>query len=194
MSGSTQAKKAQRSSIVISPYIERMYGKYLDGIQTERSKGHEANAVTVQQYAYYLTELKAGNLANTEEQYINQKKNPNRYIVNMSRKISPTQIRYITSVEKEIRQYSEITQSRLREAYASDDMLAKHFEKYGNNPAKLRKRLASDEAFKNAYIKALASVKKPGTTTRKIIKKNGTEELYEGEESGLNAWVSLDSP
>ena len=47
-----------------------------------------------------------------------------------------------------------------------------------------------DSAAREAYIKALASVKKPGTYVEKqIVKRGGKIEIYEGEEKGLDAWI-----
>ena len=47
-----------------------------------------------------------------------------------------------------------------------------------------------DSAAREAYTKAISKVKKPGTyTEKKIVRKNGRVDIYEGEEQGLDAWV-----
>ena len=52
-----------------------------------------------------------------------------------------------------------------------------------------------DSAAREAYIKVISKVKKPGTyTERKLVRKNGRVDIYEGEEQGLDAWVVPDSP
>ena len=60
---------------------------------------------------------------------------------------------------------------------------------------KLRKILNQDSAAREAYTKVISKVKKPGTyTEKKIVRKNGRVDIYEGEEQGLDAWVVPDSP
>ena len=121
-------------------------------------------------------------------------KNPNRVLVNMSRKYSTRQTSYFMKVGREIRSYSEESSQRFEAAISSDPLLAR-YGKDLKNPVKLRKILNQDSAAREAYIKVISKVKKPGTyTEKKIVRKNGRVDIYEGEEQGLDAWVVPDSP
>lgn len=176
-------------------YIDKnYYGKYLPEVEKLIAKGEQVNILPREWYAVELQELKYGHLAKSDVEFKRQKKNPNRELVNMSRKYSTRQTSYFIKVGQEIRSYSEESSKRLEAEISGDPLLAK----YGTdlkNPIKLRKILNQDSAAREAYTKAIAKVKKPGTyTEKKIVRKNGRVDIYEGEEQGLDAWVVPDSP
>lgn len=176
-------------------YIDKnYYGKYLPKVEELIAKGEQVNILPREWYAVELQELKYGHLAKSDVEFARQKKNPNRVLVNMSRKYSTRQTSYFIKVGQEIRSYSEESSQRLEAAISSDPLLAR-YGKDLKNPVKLRKILNQDSAAREAYTKAIAKVKKPGTyTEKKIVRKNGRVDIYEGEEQGLDAWVVPDSP
>ena len=191
------SKKKGREFIqtLSNEYIDKnYYGKYLPKVEELIAKGEQVNILPREWYAVELQELKYGHLAKSDKEFERQKKNPNRELVNMSRKYSTRQTSYFIKVGQEIRSYSEESSKRLKAEISGDPLLAK----YGTdlkNPIKLRKILNQDSAAREAYIKAIAKVKKPGTyTEKKIVRKNGRVDIYEGEEQGLDAWVVPDSP
>lgn len=176
-------------------YIDKnYYGKYLPAVEALKAKGEQVNILPREWYAVELQELKYGHLAKSDVQFAKQKKNPNRELVNMSRRYSTRQTSYFMKVGQEIRRYSEESSQRLEAAISSDPLLAR-YGKDLKNPVKLRKILNQDSAAREAYIKVVSKVKKPGTyTEKKIVRKNGRVDIYEGEEQGLDAWVVPDSP
>lgn len=176
-------------------YIDKnYYGKYLPAVEALKAKGEQVNILPREWYAVELQELKYGHLAKSDVQFAKQKKNPNRELVNMSRRYSTRQTSYFIKVGQEIRRYSEESSQRLEAAISSDPLLAR-YGKDLKNPVKLRKILNQDSAAREAYIKVVSKVKKPGTyTEKKIVRKNGRVDIYEGEEQGLDAWVVPDSP
>ena len=176
-------------------YIDKnYYGKYLPMVEALKAKGEQVNILPREWYAVELQELKYGHLANSDVEFEKQKKNPNRVLVNMSRRYSPRQTSYFMKVGQEIRSYSEESAQRLEAAISSDPLLAR-YGKDLKNPVKLRKILNQDSAAREAYTKVISKVKKPGTyTEKKIVRKNGRVDIYEGEEQGLDAWVVPDSP
>lgn len=176
-------------------YIDKnYYGKYLPKVEELIAKGEQINILPREWYAVELQELKYGHLAKSDVELARQKKNPNRELVNMSRKYSTRQTSYFMKVGREIRSYSEESAQRLEAAISSDPLLAR-YGKDLKNPVKLRKILNQDSAAREAYTKAISKVKKPGTyTEKKIVRKNGRVDIYEGEEQGLDAWVVPDSP
>ena len=176
-------------------YIDKnYYGNYLPKVEALKAKGEQVNILPREWYAVELQELTYGHLAKSDVEFAKQKKNPNRVLVNMSRRYSTRQTSYFMKVGQEIRSYSEESAQRLEAAISSDPLLAR----YGNdlkNPVKLRKILNQDSAAREAYTKVISKVKKPGTyTEKKIVRKNGRVDIYEGEEQGLDAWVVPDSP
>ena len=176
-------------------YIDKnYYGNYLPKVEALKAKGEQVNILPREWYAVELQELKYGHLAKSDVEFEKQKKNPNRVLVNMSRRYSTRQTSYFMKVGQEIRSYSEESAQRLEAAISSDPLL----ERYGKdlkNPVKLRKILNQDSAAREAYTKVISKVKKPGTyTEKKIVRKNGRVDIYEGEEQGLDAWVVPDSP
>lgn len=175
-------------------YIDKNYYEtYLPQVEKLKAKGEQVNILPREWYAVELQELKYGHLAKSDVEFAKQKKNPNRVLVNMSRKYSTRQTSYFIKVGQEIRSYSEESSERLENAISSDPLLAR----YGRdlrNPVKLRKILNQDSAAREAYTKIISKVKKPGTyTEKKIVRKNGTVDIYEGEEQGLDAWIVPDS-
>lgn len=176
-------------------YIDKnYYGKYLPMVEELIAKGEQVNILPREWYAVELQELKYGHLAKSDVEFARQKKNPNRELVNMSRKYSTRQTSYFIKVGREIRSYSEESAQRLEAAISSDPLLAR-YGKDLKNPVKLRKILNQDSAAREAYTKVISKVKKPGTyTEKKIVRKNGRVDIYEGEEQGLDAWVVPDSP
>lgn len=176
-------------------YIDKnYYGKYLPMVEKLIAKGEQVNILPREWYAVELQELKYGHLAKSDVELARQKKNPNRELVNMSRKYSTRQTSYFMKVGQEIRSYSEESAQRLEAAISSDPLLAR-YGKDLKNPVKLRKILNQDSAAREAYTKVISKVKKPGTyTEKKIVRKNGRVDIYEGEEQGLDAWVVPDSP
>ena len=176
-------------------YIDKnYYGIYLPKVEELKAKGEQVNVLPREWYAVELQELKSGRLAKSDVEFAKQKKNPNRVLVNMSRKYSTRQTSYIIKVGQEIRGYSEKSSEQLENDISSDPLLAK-YGKDLKNPVKLRKILTHDSAARDAYIKALANVKKPGTyVEKKIVRRSGKVEIYEGEETGLDAWVPIDTP
>lgn len=176
-------------------YIDKnYYGSYLPKVEELKAKGEQVNVLPREWYAVELQELKYGHLAKSDIEFAKQKKNPNRVLVNMSRKYSTRQTSYFIKVGQEIRNYSEESSERLENAISSDPLLAR-YEKDLKNPIKLRKILNQDSAAREAYTKIISKVKKPGTyTEKKIVRKNGTVDIYEGEEQGLDAWVTPKSP
>lgn len=176
-------------------YIDKnYYGKYLPMVEALKAKGEQVNILPREWYAVELQELKYGHLAKSEAEFARQKKNPNRELVNMSRKYSTRQTSYFMKVGREIRSYSEESAQRLEAAISSDPLLAR-YGKDLKHPVKLRKILNQDSAAREAYTKVISKVKKPGTyTEKKIVRKNGRVDIYEGEEQGLDAWVVPDSP
>ena len=176
-------------------YIDKnYYGKYLPAVEALKAKGEQVNILPREWYAVELQELKYGHLAKSDVEFARQKKNPNRELVNMSRRYSTRQTSYFMKVGQEIRRYSEETSQRLEAAISSDPLLSR-YGKDLKNPVKLRKILNQDSAAREAYIKVVSKVKKPGTyTEKKIVRKNGRVDIYEGEEQGLDAWVVPDSP
>ena len=176
-------------------YIDKnYYGNYLPKVEALKAKGEQVNILTREWYAVELQELKYGHLAKSDVEFAKQKKNPNRVLVNMSRRYSTRQTSYFMKVGQEIRSYSEESAQRLEAAISSDPLLAR-YGKDLKNPVKLRKILNQDSAAREAYIKVISKVKKPGTyTEKKIVRKNGRVDIYEGEEQGLDAWVVPDSP
>lgn len=176
-------------------YIDKnYYGKYLPKVEALIAKGEQVNILPREWYAVELQELKYGHLAKSDVEFARQKKNPNRELVNMSRKYSTRQTSYFMKVGREIRNYSEESAQRLEAAISSDPLLAR-YRKDLKNPVKLRKILNQDSAAREAYTKVISKVKKPGTyTEKKIVRKNGRVDIYEGEEQGLDAWVVPDSP
>lgn len=171
-------------------YIDKnYYGKYLPAVEALKAKGEQVNILPREWYAVELQELKYGHLAKSDVEFAKQKKNPNRVLVNMSRRYSTRQTSYFIKVGQEIRSYSEESSQRLEAAISSDPLLAR-YGKDLKNPVKLRKILNQDSAAREAYTKAISKVKKPGTyTEKKIVRKNGRVDIYEGEEQGLDAWV-----
>lgn len=176
-------------------YIDKnYYGKYLPMVEALKAKGEQVNILPREWYAVELQELKYGHLAKSDVEFARQKKNPNRELVNMSRKYSTRQTSYFIKVGQKIRSYSEESSQRLEAAISSDPLLAR-YGKDLKNPVKLRKILNQDSAAREAYTKVISKVKKPGTyTEKKIVRKNGRVDIYEGEEQGLDAWVVPDSP
>lgn len=176
-------------------YIDKnYYGNYLPKVEALKAKGEQVNILPREWYAVELQELKYGHLAKSDVEFAKQKKNPNRVLVNMSRRYSTRQTSYFIKVGQEIRSYSEESSQRLEAAISSDPLLAR-YGKDLKNPVKLRKILNQDSAAREAYIKVISKVKKPGTyTEKKIVRKNGRVDIYEGEEQGLDAWVVPDSP
>lgn len=176
-------------------YIDKnYYGNYLPKVEALKAKGEQVNILPREWYAVELQELKYGHLAKSDVEFEKQKKNPNRVLVNMSRRYSTRQTSYFIKVGQEIRSYSEESAQRLEAAISSDPMLAR-YGKDLKNPVKLRKILNQDSAAREAYTKVISKVKKPGTyTEKKIVRKNGRVDIYEGEEQGLDAWVVPDSP
>ena len=176
-------------------YIDKnYYGKYLPKVEELIAKGEQVNILPREWYAVELQELKYGHLAKSDVEFAKQKKNPNRVLVNMSRRYSTRQTSYFIKVGQEIRSYSEESSQRLEAAISSDPLLAR-YGKDLKNPVKLRKILNQDSAAREAYTKVISKVKKPGTyTEKKIVRKNGRVDIYEGEEQGLDAWVVPDSP
>ena len=176
-------------------YIDKnYYGNYLPKVEALKAKGEQVNILPREWYAVELQELKYGHLAKSDVEFAKQKKNPNRVLVNMSRRYSTRQTSYFIKVGQEIRSYSEESSERLETAISSDPLLAR-YGKDLKNPVKLRKILNQDSAAREAYIKVISKVKKPGTyTEKKIVRKNGRVDIYEGEEQGLDAWVVPDSP
>lgn len=176
-------------------YIDKnYYGNYLPKVEALKAKGEQVNILPREWYAVELQELKYGHLAKSDVEFAKQKKNPNRVLVNMSRRYSTRQTSYFMKVGQEIRSYSEESAQRLEAAISSDPLLAR-YGKDLKNPVKLRKILNQDSAAREAYTKVISKVKKPGTyTEKKIVRKNGRVDIYEGEEQGLDAWVVPDSP
>lgn len=176
-------------------YIDKnYYGNYLPKVEALKAKGEQVNILPREWYAVELQELKYGHLAKSDVEFAKQKKNPNRVLVNMSRRYSTRQTSYFIKVGQEIRSYSEESSQRLEAAISSDPLLAR-YGKDLKNPVKLRKILNQDSAAREAYTKVISKVKKPGTyTEKKIVRKNGRVDIYEGEEQGLDAWVVPDSP
>lgn len=176
-------------------YIDKnYYGNYLPKVEALKAKGEQVNILPREWYAVELQELKYGHLAKSDVEFAKQKKNPNRVLVNMSRRYSTRQTSYFIKVGQEIRRYSEESSQRLEAAISSDPLLAR-YGKDLKNPVKLRKILNQDSAAREAYTKVISKVKKPGTyTEKKIVRKNGRVDIYEGEEQGLDAWVVPDSP
>lgn len=176
-------------------YIDKnYYGNYLPKVEALKAKGEQVNILPREWYAVELQELKYGHLAKSDVEFAKQKKNPNRVLVNMSRRYSTRQTSYFIKVGQEIRSYSEESSERLEAAISSDPLLAR-YGKDLKNPVKLRKILNQDSAAREAYTKVISKVKKPGTyTEKKIVRKNGRVDIYEGEEQGLDAWVVPDSP
>ena len=176
-------------------YIDKnYYGNYLPKVEALKAKGEQVNILPREWYAVELQELKYGHLAKSDVEFAKQKKNPNRVLVNMSRRYSTRQTSYFMKVGQEIRSYSEESAQRLEAAISSDPLLAR-YGKDLKNPVKLRKILNQDSAAREAYTKVISKVKKPGTyTEKKIVRKNGSVDIYEGEEQGLDAWVVPDSP
>lgn len=175
-------------------YIDKnYYGNYLPKVEELKAKGEQVNILPREWYAVELQELKYGHLAKSDVEFAKQKKNPNRVLVNMSRRYSTRQTSYFIKVGQEIRSYSEESSERLETAISSDPLLAR-YGKDLKNPVKLRKILNQDSAAREAYTKVISKVKKPGTyTEKKIVRKNGRVDIYEGEEQGLDAWVVPDS-
>lgn len=176
-------------------YIDKnYYGNYLPKVEALKAKGEQVNILPRKWYAVELQELKYGHLAKSDVEFEKQKKNPNRVLVNMSRRYSTRQTSYFMKIGREIRSYSEESAQRLEAAISSDPLLAR-YGKDLKNPVKLRKILNQDSAAREAYTKVISKVKKPGTyTEKKIVRKNGRVDIYEGEEQGLDAWVVPDSP
>ena len=176
-------------------YIDKnYYGNYLPKVEALKAKGEQVNILPREWYAVELQELKYGHLAKSDVEFAKQKKNPNRVLVNMSRRYSTRQTSYFMKVGQEIRSYSEESAQRLEAAISSDPLLAR-YGKDLKNPVKLRKILNQDSAAREAYTKVISKVRKPGTyTEKKIVRKNGRVDIYEGEEQGLDAWVVPDSP
>lgn len=176
-------------------YIDKnYYGNYLPKVEALKAKGEQVNILPREWYAVELQELKYGHLAKSDVEFEKQKKNPNRVLVNMSRRYSTRQTSYFIKVGQEIRSYSEESSERFEAAISSDPLLAR-YGKDLKNPVKLRKILNQDSAAREAYTKVISKVKKPGTyTEKKIVRKNGRVDIYEGEEQGLDAWVVPDSP
>lgn len=191
------SKKKGREFIqtLSNEYIDKnYYGNYLPKVKALIAKGEQVNILPREWYAVELQELKYGHLAKSDVEFARQKKNPNRELVNMSRKYSTRQTSYFMKVGREIRSYSEESAQRLEAAISSDPLLAR-YGKDLKNPVKLRKILNQDSAAREAYTKVISKVKKPGTyTEKKIVRKNGRVDIYEGEEQGLDAWVVPDSP
>lgn len=191
----SKSKGKEFKQTLSNEYIDKnYYNRYLPEMEKLIAKGERVTVLSREMYAVELQELKAGNLAKTPKQAALQKKNPNRELVNMSRYYKPRQTTYFINVGREIRSYSEEAANRLENAISSDPLLAK-YGKDIKNPVKLRSILNHDSAAREAYIKALASVKKPGTYVEKqIVKRGGKVEIYEGEEKGLDAWIDPNSP
>ena len=186
----SKSKGKEFKQTLSNEYIDKnYYNRYLPEMEKLISKGEKVTVLSREMYAVELQELKAGHLAKSDKQAALQKKNPNRELVNMSRYYKPRQTTYFINVGRKIRSYSEEAAGRLEKAISSDPLLAK-YGKDIKNPVKLRKILNQDSAAREAYIKALASVKKPGTYVEKqIVKRGGKVEIYEGEEKGLDAWI-----
>lgn len=186
----SKSKGTEFKQTLTNEYIDKnYYNRYLPEMEKLIAKGEKVTVLSREMYAVELQELKAGHLAKNPKQEALQKKNPNRELVNMSRYYKPRQTTYFINVGREIRSYSEEAAGRLEKAISSDPLLAK-YGKDIKNPVKLRKILNQDSAAREAYIKALASVKKPGTYVEKqIVKRGGKVEIYEGEEKGLDAWI-----
>lgn len=191
----SKSKGKEFKQTLPNEYIDKnYYNRYLPEMEKLIAKGEKATVLSREMYAIELQELKAGHLAKSDEQAALQKKNPNRELVNMSRYYKPRQTTYFINVGREIRSHSEEAADRLENAISSDPLLAK-YGKDIKNPVKLRKILNQDSAAHEAYIKALAGVKKPGTHVEKqIVRRGGKVELYEGEESGLDAWIPTGTP
>lgn len=186
----SKSKGKEFKQTLSNEYIDKnYYNRYLPEMDKLIAKGERVTVLSREMYAVELQELKAGHLAKSDKQAALQKKNPNRELVNMSRYYKPRQTTYFINVGREIRSYSEEAAGRLEKAISSDPLLAK-YGKDIKSPVKLRKILNQDSAAREAYIKALASVKKPGTYVEKqIVKRGGKVEIYEGEEKGLDAWI-----
>lgn len=186
----SKSKGTEFKQTLTNEYIDKnYYNRYLPEMEKLIAKGERVTVLSREMYAVELQELKAGHLAKTPKQEALQKKNPNRELVNMSRYYKPRQTTYFINVGREIRSYSEEAANRLENAISSDPLLAK-YGKDMKNPVKLRKILNQDSAAREAYVKAMASVKKPGTYVEKqIVRRGGKVDIYEGEEKGLDAWI-----
>lgn len=191
----SKSKGKEFKQTLPNEYIDKnYYNRYLPEMEKLIAKGERVTVLSREMYAVELQELKAGHLGKTDEQVALQRKNPNRELVNMSRYYKPRQTTYFINVGREIRGYSEEAANRLENAISSDPLLAK-YGKDIKNPVKLRKILNQDSAAREAYIKALAGVKKPGTYVEKqIVRRGGKVDIYEGEEQGLDAWIVPGSP
>ena len=185
----SKSKGKEFKQTLSNEYIDKNYKNYLVKVEELKAKGEQVNILPREWYAVELQELKYGHLAKSDVEFARQKKNPNRVLVNMSRRYSTRQTSYFIKVGQEIRSYSEESSERLETAISSDPLLAK-YGKDLKNPVKLRKILNQDSAAREAYTKVISKVKKPGTyTEKKIVRRNGTVDIYEGEEQGLDAWV-----
>lgn len=162
-------KKAREFKQTLSnEYIDKNYKNYLVKVEELKAKGEQVNILPREWYAVELQELKYGHLAKSDVEFAKQKKNPNRVLVNMSRRYSTRQTSYFIKVGQEIRSYSEESSQRLEAAISSDPLLAR-YGKDLKNPVKLRKILNQDSAAREAYTKVISKVKKPGTYTEKRL-------------------------
>lgn len=132
-----------------------------------KAKGEQVNILPREWYAVELQELKYGHLAKSDVEFAKQKKNPNRVLVNMSRRYSTRQTSYFIKVGQEIRSYSEESSQRLEAAISSDPLLARYGKDLKTREAE--KILNQDSAAREAYTKVISKVKKPGTYTEKRL-------------------------
>lgn len=187
------------ANVKITPeYLDKMYKKYQEAYYETENRGILMKPMMSKSlFTLTLQDVKEGKYAkrskNPEKELELQKKNPIRFITNRySRATTVKQVSYFMDVEKAIRA-DPIGAKRL-EAEFNKDVLIRSVSGKMKNPNFIRQKLNTDEAFRDAYIKALNRVKKPGTEKeRTYMLPDGTVKYEQGEASGLTEWLLPDT-
>lgn len=187
------------ANVKITPeYRDKMYRKYQEKYFELEDRGILMKPIMSKAlFTLTLQDVKEGKYAqrskNPEKELELQKKNPIRFITNRySRATTVKQVSYFMDVEKAIKA-DPIGAKRL-EAEFKKDVLIRSVSDKMKNPNFIRQKLNTDEAFRDAYIKALNRVKKPGTEKeRTYMLPDGTVKYEKGEASGLTEWLVPDT-
>lgn len=183
------------ANVKITPeYRDKMYRKYQEKyFETENRGVLMKPMMSKALFALTLQDVKEGKYARSAKELELQKKNPIRFITNRySRATTVKQVSYFMDVEKAIKA-DPIGAKRL-EAEFNKDVLIRAVSGKMKNPNFIRQKLNTDEAFRDAYIKALNRVKKPGTEKeRTYMLPDGTVKYEKGEASGLTEWLVPDT-
>lgn len=183
------------ANVKITPeYRDKMYQRYQEKYYETENRGILMKPMMSKAlFTLTLQDVKEGKYARSDKEFELQKKNPVRFITNRySRATTVKQVSYFMDVEKTIK--SDPIGAKRLEAEFNKDVLLRAVSGKMKNQNFIRQKLNTDEAFKDAYIKALNRVKKPGTEKeRTYMLPDGTVKYTNGEVSGVAEWLEPDT-